>query len=170
MSCFWGSYREISHERLHFSWSMYTGVWYYRIRYSFIASWLALRHGIIGSMCIYSPYTGYMQLCSSGVRLYFRICTLRNWPEPFSIQAWTPGETFSISSPPTYLVNIVAIHTNYQLHEIVADFLGQRTSAEAQFDESSQEGTRKKVKGHAREEFLRKSTYACCKFWILGTV
>ena len=86
------------------------------------------------------------------------------------IQAWTPGETFSISSPPAYLVNIVAIHTNYQLHEIVADFLGQRTSAEAQFDESSQEGTRKKVKGHTREEFLRKSTYACCKFWILGTV
>ena len=75
-----------------------------------------------------------------------------------------------MSYPPTYLVNIVAIHTNYQLHEIVADFLGQRTSAEAQFDESSQEGTRKKIKGHTREEFLRKSIYACCKFWILGTV
>ena len=86
------------------------------------------------------------------------------------IQAWTPGETFSISSPPAYLVNIVAIHTDYQLHEIVADFLGQRTSAEAQFDESSQEGSRKKIKSHIRVEFLRKSIYACCKFWILGKV
>ena len=93
------------------------------------------------------------------VRLYFRICTKLRCT---FIQAWRPGETFSISSPPTYLVNIVAIHTDYQLHEIVADFLGQRTSAEAQFDESSQESPRKKIKSHVRVEFLRKSIGACC--------
>lgn len=69
-----------------------------------------------------------------------------------------------------YLVNIFAVHTNYQFHEIVADFLAQGPTAEAQFDECSQESTRKKIKGHIRVEFLRKSMYSCCKFWILDPV
>ena len=67
--------------------------------------------------------------------------------------------------PVAHLVNIVAVHTNYQLHDIVADFLGQRTGAEAQFDECSQEVTRKKIKGQIRAVFLMKSMNSCCRFW-----
>lgn len=60
MLCFWGLYCEIFYEWFYFLWLMYMGVWYYRICYSFIVFWLVLRYGIIGSMCIYFLYIGYM--------------------------------------------------------------------------------------------------------------
>ena len=102
--------------------------------------------------CIYIPL---IQVIFSCVVLIF-VCIFIN----LDVNSWW---NISVSSPLAYLFNVLAVHTNYQFHKIVADFLGQRTSAEAQFDESSQEGTRKKIKGHSREEFLRKSMYACCK-------